>query len=54
MDLHLFQTYGLTGLLIGGVLLLIYRLIAAVSRSACRRAGASANDPDGRSAATVV
>ena len=27
MDLHLFQTYGLPGLLIGGVLLLIYRLI---------------------------
>jgi len=27
MDLHLFQTYGLTGLLIGGVLLVIYRLI---------------------------
>jgi hypothetical protein len=27
MDLHLFQTYGLSGLLIGGVLLLIYRLI---------------------------
>lgn len=27
MDLHLFQTYGLSGLLIGGVLLVIYRLI---------------------------
>ena len=27
MDLHQFQTYGLSGLLIGGVLLLIYRLI---------------------------
>ncbi len=27
MDLHAFQTYGLSGLLIGGVLLLIYRLI---------------------------
>jgi hypothetical protein len=27
MDLHLFHTYGLTGLLVGGVLLLIYRLI---------------------------
>jgi hypothetical protein len=27
MDLHPFQTYGLSGLLIGGVLLVIYRLI---------------------------
>jgi hypothetical protein len=27
MDLHFFQTYGLTGLLIGGVLALLYRLI---------------------------
>jgi hypothetical protein len=27
MDLHFFQTYGLPGLLIGGVLLLMYRLI---------------------------
>ena len=27
MDLDLFQTYGLSGLLVGGVLLLIYRLI---------------------------
>ena len=27
MDLHLFQTYGLSGLLIGGLLLLIYRLL---------------------------
>lgn len=27
MDLQLFHTYGLPGLLIGGVLLVIYRLI---------------------------
>jgi hypothetical protein len=27
MDLHFFQTYGLTGLLIGAVLALLYRLI---------------------------
>jgi hypothetical protein len=27
MDFHFFQTYGLPGLLVGGVLLLIYRLI---------------------------
>ena len=27
MDFEMFQTYGLPGLLVGGVLLLVYRLI---------------------------
>ena len=46
VDLQVFQTYGLPGLLIGGALLLVYRLIDAVSRSAYRRGTVHANAPE--------